>query len=82
MSVKKINSAKARKMVLAAPVDSGELALRIIEAYHGMKRPPGKTAAECLNNLDEKDRAAALNAAKAAFHYFGECVESHIGTVQ
>jgi hypothetical protein len=78
----KINADKARKMVLAAPVDSGELALRIMEAYHGMKRPPNKTAAECINQLDERDRRGAMAAALAAMLYFTECVQSKAGTVQ
>lgn len=80
--VKKIDAEGARRLVLAAPIPAGELAVRIIEAYHGMVRPAGKSADECLANLDARDRAGALRAAAAAVGFFAECVHNPAGTVQ
>ena len=75
-------SEEARRLILAAPIDSNELALRIMEAYHGMTRPKNKTAKECIDQLDERDRAGAKRAALAATIYLAECVKSNEGTVQ
>lgn len=78
----RFNAKSARKMVLAAPIDSAELSLRILEAFYSQKRPANVPARDCLNRLDPDARASALRAAKAAADYFVECVNRKEGTVQ
>ncbi len=70
------NAASARKMVLAAEIQTAELALRIYEALSGMRRPPGKTAEQAMGDLDEDMQAGLIRAAWAAASYFKEVVNA------
>jgi hypothetical protein len=67
---------KKRTLAFIAAIDPAELAVRIIEASGGVKRPPGKTAKQALDDLPDEDRTAALNAARAAAEYLTECVNA------
>lgn len=66
-----------------AEIDEAELTVRIAEIAIGLKRPPGKSAAECLAELEERSAADPVmkpvvasfgQMARAAVLYFGECV--------
>lgn len=58
-----------------AAIDPAELAVRIVEASARIKRPPGKSARECLDSLPLEDRDDVLRAANAAMDYWRECIE-------
>jgi len=63
--------------VLEAAIDSAELTLRIAEACIAIKRPPGKSAKDCLAQLHaaQPDIMAGFNrAALRAAEYFVECI--------
>jgi hypothetical protein len=63
--------------LMEAAIDSAELALRIAEACLRMKRPPGATARESLDQLRtaEPEFIAGFDrAAIRAMEYFVECI--------
>ncbi len=66
---------KARKLVTIAEISEGELAIRICEAINHAKRPPGSTAAQVLNAMDNESRDAWRRGARAAMEYWRECIE-------
>lgn len=64
------------KLIAIAVIDEGELAIRMAEAAIGMKRPPGKTVAECLASFPADWGEGFGRAARAAMEYWRECVEA------
>lgn len=70
----KHNAHSARKMVLAAEIDSAELALRIFEGLSGMRRPIGATAAQAMDEIEPVLRASLLQAACNAVTYFRDVI--------
>jgi hypothetical protein len=54
-------------------LDQYELALRMLEAAVGFRRPPGLSAQEALTYAPDNLRHAYLRAAQAATVYFVEC---------
>jgi hypothetical protein len=67
---------KAYGTKMVAAIDPVELAVRIVEASAKMKRPPGKTARECLNDLPAQDRDDVMRAATAVMEYWCECIQN------
>lgn len=68
---------KARRgtLALVGEISEAELAVRMIEAVGGYKRPPGLSAAAILDDRTPADvRAVVLRQARAALAYFAECV--------
>lgn len=69
-----------------AEIDEAELALRFAEIAIGMKRPPGKTAAECMDDFKFRAAMAGPEAmkvandmhamARAAVLYLHECIKN------
>ena len=57
-------------------IDPAELAIRLCEAHICGKRPPGTTAAEALETMDEEIRLAWLRSARAAAEYLAELINS------
>jgi len=55
-----------------AEIDEAELAVRMVEAAIGLKRPPGATARETLADADWGP--AFERAARAAMEYWQECL--------
>lgn len=53
-------------------IDQHELALRMLEAAVGLRRPPNKTAEEALALAQPNLRTAYMRAAGAAVAYFVE----------
>lgn len=79
------NPAKKAAHALVAEIDEAELAVRLAEIAIELKRPPGKTAQECMDDLKFKagmsGQPEAMKVvydmqkmARAAIMYFGECV--------
>lgn len=69
MSGKKtLEQAKAKYM---AEVDPVELAIRIIEAESGLRRPPG-TAQHAFDSLEPDTRDRSMRAAVAALNFVSE----------
>lgn len=64
------------KAKFIAPIDEGELAIRMAEAAIGIKRPPGKTTAEVLDAFPADWGEAFHRAARAAMEYWRECIEA------
>lgn len=67
---------KKGNLVAIAAIDEGELAIRMAEAAIGMKRPPGKTVAECLDSFPADWGEAFGRAARAAMEYWRECLSA------
>lgn len=67
---------KKRAANLIAPIDQGELAIRIFEALTGMKRPAGKSVRELIEHLVGNTDLDVLAAAEAALIYFKECIDA------
>lgn len=67
-----LSKAKAKYI---APIEEGELAVRIAEAVIGMKRPPDMTTAQVLASMPENQGVEFLNAARAAMGYWRECID-------
>lgn len=72
MSLEKAKTVGTRAI---AEIDPAELAVRIVESSSNLKRPPGKTARECLGDLPAKDREDVMRAANAAMEYWRECIQ-------
>lgn len=68
---------KAAKFI--AQIDEVELAVRMIEARTGLKRPEGATAAAALAVLDVEEQASWRASARAAMTYWRECVSKMQG---
>jgi hypothetical protein len=58
-----------------AEISEAEMAVRIAEAILGLKRPPGKSAAEAMDAMPEGARDDFLRAARAAILYVRESIE-------
>jgi hypothetical protein len=57
-------------------VSEDELSVRLIEAYAGIRRPAGKTAAQALADMDAQFPGMTVPArrqARAAVQYMAEC---------
>lgn len=54
-------------------LDQNELALRMLEAGIGVKRPPGLTTVEALDHAPKNLLGAYMRASAAALRYFIEC---------
>jgi hypothetical protein len=65
----------ARKLHSIAEISEAELAVRMCEASYQIKRPPGSTAQQALNALEDDSRNGWLRAASAAIEYWRECIE-------
>lgn len=63
------------KKVAVVPVDTAELAARIIEAFTGRPRPAGMSGVTCLENCPPAVVAAGLRAGEAASNYWFECMK-------
>jgi hypothetical protein len=59
---------------MIAELDEGELAVRLLEAASGTKRPAGATPAQALAIMEGDLQSAVLAMARAALDYFGECI--------
>jgi hypothetical protein len=71
-------SATLKKKVIAkliAPISEAELAVRMCEASNNLKRPPGRTAAQALDAMEDDSRNGWRRAARAAMDYWRECIE-------
>jgi len=72
--VKGLDDIKRKASVkLIGQVDPNELAVRLIEAHGGIRRPAGKTARDLLNDMPDEIAATALMQAHAAITYMAEC---------
>lgn len=60
----------------AVKLDAAELACRIGEAFHGVTRPKGLTAAQAMDTLDPETRAYLMRGAAAAAGYVAECINA------
>ena len=69
MSLEKI----ATKFI--TPISEAELAVRMCEASYRLKRPPGATAEQALDAMDDESRGDWRRAARAAMEYWRECIE-------
>lgn len=56
-------------------IDAMELAVRMAERYHGLKRPPGATAEEAFDRMPDEIQHAWGRAANAAMDYFKEQID-------
>lgn len=68
-----------RKTIFVAEINATELTLRIAEIAIGLKRPPGRDAAQCLADLrSEQPQLCATfdRMAQAAAEYVTECIRS------
>lgn len=63
-----------RKPDYIAPISEAELAIRMCEASYGLKRPPGLTAAQALDAMEDDSRDGWRRAAQAAMEYWRECI--------
>lgn len=72
----KFEAAKKRGLALVTSIDEAELAVRLIEAVNGVKRPPGKSARAALDDMGADDRAGWRAGARAAMEYWRECIEA------
>lgn len=57
---------------LMGEVSEAELACRLIEST-GLKRPPGFTAAQLLDQMPTQERADVVRMARVALTYVAEC---------
>lgn len=80
-----MGEAKRKASQFVAQIDEVELAVRLAEIAIDLKRPPGKTAAECIADLEFKAASTGVPEAmkvvrdmramsRAAILYFGECI--------
>lgn len=56
-------------------ISEAELACRLFEAAARVKRPPGATAEQALDSLEDEDRMRWRAAARAAMEYWRECIQ-------
>src|SRR5207244_13630564 len=74
--------AEARRFLLGVEIPADELTVRLLEAQCGIRRPPHKTAAEALAELDracpDVVSGFRLGAATAA-QFFAECINKAAG---
>jgi hypothetical protein len=66
---------KAAGLALVAEVNETELAIRIIEAMVGLKRPEGWTLGQVVAATEPASMMFARAAARAALGYVAECLE-------
>lgn len=71
-----MNDLAKTKARYIAPIDEGELAIRMAEAAMGIKRPPGKTVQECLDSFPADWGEGFHRAARAAMLYWKECIDN------
>jgi hypothetical protein len=76
MSVDTLMKAKAKVSATVAAVSEAELALRLVEAVHGLKRPPGLTAEQAMATMPDETQARWQKAARAAMKYWFECIQA------
>lgn len=69
-----MTAVKRKTAALIAEIDEAELAVRILEAFLWIKRPPGTTAEQALKTGHITTCNGARNAALAAMKYITECV--------
>ena len=70
-----IDKAKAVGTKHIATIDPVELAIRMCEASYNLKRPPGLTARQALNAMEDDSRDGWTRAANAAMEYWRECIQ-------
>lgn len=61
---------------LIGEVDPNELAVRLIEAHGGIKRPSGQSARAVMADMPPEIAAIALMQAHAAIGYMAECFKN------
>jgi hypothetical protein len=76
MSGDALTKAKAKASKTVAAVSEAELTLRLVEAVHGIRRPPGATAEQALATMPEETQARWQKAARAAMKYWFECIQA------
>lgn len=64
---------QAKKKYIAA-ISEAELAVRLCEAFIGMKRPTGATAEAALTHMDDEARERWQKVARTAMAYWSECI--------
>ena len=69
---------RRNKAIFIAEIDEAELACRILEGFLFLKRPPGKTAQQCLEGANQETKQGARNAARKALGYLDECIKSGV----
>jgi hypothetical protein len=70
-----IDKAKAVGTKHIAAIDPVELAIRMCEASNNLKRPPGLTARQALDAMEDDSRDGWTRAANAAMEYWRECIQ-------
>ncbi|WP_316205774.1 hypothetical protein [Bradyrhizobium sp. SZCCHNS1012] len=71
-----LTRAKTKVSRTVAAVSEAELALRLVEAIHGIKRLPGLTAEQALATMPDATQARWQKAARAAMTYWFECIQA------
>lgn len=71
-----VTKAKAHGVSTVAEISEAELAVRMCEANYGIRRPPGSTAEQALDNMDQEVRLAWRRSAQAAMNYWRECISN------
>jgi hypothetical protein len=64
-----------RSVKFIIELDQKELAVRLLEAAGQMKRPPGKSVQECLDDAPPEIRDQIFRMSQAAMIWFGECCD-------
>lgn len=64
---------KRKAASFIAEISEAELACRIAEAVLGLKRPPGQTAEQAMDGMDDAG-LAFRHAARVAMDYWRECL--------
>lgn len=62
----------SRRLVAMAEIDMAELAVRMVEANYGLKRPKGSSGIAALAAMDDEAREGWLRSAKVAAEYLAE----------
>ncbi|BBZ94289.1 hypothetical protein BRDID11004_48080 [Bradyrhizobium diazoefficiens] len=70
-----LTKAKTKVSKTIAAVSEAELTLRLVEAIHGIKRPPGLSAEQALATMPEETQARWQKGARAAMTYWFECIQ-------
>lgn len=68
--------AKRRSLAFVSEIDPYELAVRLVEAEMGMKRPSHMTPKQVLDGQTEEFRNTALHMARVAAEYIAECINA------
>lgn len=69
-----VKDVKKRAVALVGEIDETELAIRLIEAIGGLKRPPNMTNEQLLSVTPAEALAVCRIAARTAMAYVAECL--------